>query len=188
MHGIARIVSESSEGYSMPKPIRNIITGDLDVFVYDWVSFFHSLGFKTVPNILRYHVFRFDTTSPTVVYLREYSTEPEVSTTVLKTMPTFDKTLLPSRILPKGLDLDRQWYLFEKIRVLCHSNLSRDITCPEPSQAKSKGKTADPIGSPCTSSANAEDTEPPPHAGSKRRLCSICSNPGHNKKTCPNKE
>ena len=60
MHGIARIVSESSEGYNVPNPIRNTITGDLDVLVYDWVSFFRSLGFKTVPNILSYHVFHFD--------------------------------------------------------------------------------------------------------------------------------
>lgn len=191
MQGITRIVSESSEGYNMPKPIRNTFTGDLDVLVYDWVSFFHSLGFKTVPNILRYHVFRFDATNPRVVYLREYSTEPEVPTTILMSTPMFDNTLLPSRVLPKGLDLDRQWYLYDKIRILCHSNLSRDITCPEPSQAKSKGKTANTVevtSSPSTSAANAVDTEPPLRTGSKRRLCSICSNPGHNKKTCPNKE
>ena len=187
MHGIARIVSESSEGYNVPKPIRNTITGDLDVLVYDWVSFFRSLGFKTVPNILSYHVFHFDAHNPTVVYLREYSTESEVPTTILKSMPTFDKTLLPSRIFPKGLDLDRQWYLYDKIHVLCHSNLSCDITCPEPSQSKAKGKTADPVDVTDSPSTSAADAEPPLRTGSKRCLCSICSNPGHNKKTCPSK-
>lgn len=103
-------MSESSEGYNVPKPIRNTITGDLDVLVYDWVSFFPSLGFKTVPNIL---LFRFDATNPRVVYLREYSTEPEVPTTILMSTPMFDNTLLPSRVLPKGLDLDRQWHLYD---------------------------------------------------------------------------
>ncbi len=101
-------------------------------------------------------------------------------------MPTFDKTLLSSRIFPKGLDLDRQWYLYDKIRVLCHSNLSRDITCPEPSQPKTKGKTDDPadlVDVTDSLSTSAADAEPPLRIGSKRRLCSICNN----KKTCPSK-
>ncbi|SMN01906.1 hypothetical protein SPONL_198 [uncultured Candidatus Thioglobus sp.] len=213
MHGISRVVSESSAGYNMPMPVRNTITGELEVRVYDWVAFFHSLEFKTVPNILRYHVFRFDQANLQVVFVKEYSTESEVYVQILKSTPAFDKTLLPLHIVPKGLDLERQWYLYEKIRILCHSNLSRDITCPEPPEPKKKSKSGLGESSSATSTSGsttankshsqskAGTTEPSateqlgtpappiPTLGSKRkRLCSTCSNPGHNKKTCPNKQ
>ena len=198
MEGIARVVTESSDGYNVPKPTRSTFTGELEVHAYDWVAFFHSLEFRNIPNILHYHVFHFDASNSMVVFVREYSTESEVSINILKSPPAFDKTLLPSEVVPKGLDLDRQWYLYEKIRVLCHSNLSRDITCPEPSQAKQPSQ-AKPKGRSATSSTTAATSLPStsatpaelplPLLGAKRRrLCSICSNPGHNKKTCPNNQ
>ena len=68
MSGIARVVSESSQGYNVPQPVRNTITGELEVHTYDWVSLFQSLRFKTIPNILQYHVFRVDASNPKVVF------------------------------------------------------------------------------------------------------------------------
>ncbi len=194
MEGIIRVVRESSDGYNIPKPTRNTTTHELEVHVYDWVEFFRSRDFQTIPNILRYHVFHLDASNLKVVYLREYSTEPEETVTILKNDPVFDKTLLPSEITPQGLSLERQWYLYEKIRVLCHSNLSRDITCPMPSQSKplqsklsrAKSKESSCDSNTATATSSTASAEIP--LGSKRpRLCSICSNPGHNKKTCPSK-
>lgn len=199
--GIARVVSESSQGYNVPQPVRNTITGELEVHTYDWVSLFQLLRFKTIPNILQYQVFRVDASNPKVVFLKEYSTEAEVSHAILETTTVVDPTVLPSEIVGKGLNLERQWYLYEKIRILCHSNLGRDITCPKPSQAKPKGSNKDapsastkssesssgiPESMP-TSSAALQVSEPS-RPGTKRRLCSVCANPGHNKKTCPERK
>ena len=42
-------------------------------------------------------------------------------------------------VTPKGLDAQRQWYLYEQIRPFCHSNLAKDITCPKPTVSKPCG-------------------------------------------------
>ena len=101
-----------------------------------------------------------------------------------------DVILLPS-ILPKGLELERQWYLYEKICPLCHTNLARDLTCPKPTLPKPHGAKKKNMVTPTTvscASAMEEDHSGIVLAGTKRRLCSVCHNPGHNKKTCPNKD
>ena len=69
----------------MPQPIRNMITGELDIHVYDWVSLFQSLWFKHISNILKYHIFHIDASHPTVVFLKKYSTTTEISHSVLET-------------------------------------------------------------------------------------------------------
>ena len=38
---------------------------------------------------------------------------------------------LPDIIVPDGLSLDRQWYLYEKIREFCPIDV-RDMVCPRP--------------------------------------------------------
>ena len=133
--------------------------------------------------------------------LKEYSTEAEVSHAILETTTVVDPTVLPSEIVGKGLNLERQWYLYEKIRILCHSNLGRDITCPKPSQAKPKGSNKDAPSASTKSSESSSDipesmptssaalqVPEPSRPGTKRRLCSVCANPGHNKKTCPERK
>lgn len=104
---------------------------------------------------------------------------------------------LPVEIVPKGLSLERQWYLYKNIRVLCHSNLGRDMISPYLSQAKPKGTSKDNPADSARNSAHQSEgssttsstaTFSLTHVGSKRRLCSICSNPGHNKKTCPERK
>ena len=104
---------------------------------------------------------------------------------------TPDLSLLPEEVKPKGLELERQWYLYEKIRPLCHTNLARDLTCPKPTLPKPHGAKKKNMVTPTTvscASAMEEDHSGIVLAGTKRRLCSVCHNPGHNKKTCPNKD
>ena len=121
------------------------------------------------------------------VLVKEYSDSPTTQIQVIRGEPP-NLSELPEQVEPKGLDLDRQWYLYEKIRPLCHSNLGRDLTCPKPSQPKPGTKTSESSNShsqQCGQSANTSTTS---FAGTKRRLCSVCHSSGHNKKTCPNKE
>ncbi len=113
MEGIARVVRESSDGFNIPKPTRNTITRELEVHVYDWVEFFRSLDFETIPNILRYHVFRADASNVKVMYVREYSTDSEETVVILKSTPIFDKTLLPSNS-PKRIKLRKAMVLIRE--------------------------------------------------------------------------
>ena len=45
---------------------------------------------------------------------------------------------LPTKILPNGLSLERQWYLYEQIRTHIPRKQEKDMTCPKPNQAKLK--------------------------------------------------
>ena len=192
MIGIAHIVIESSPEYIVAKPTRNTHTGELALHCYDWVDFSHSLGCKTIPGILIYHVFRVDASHPGVVYLKEYSNGSETAVNILKSPTAVESLFFPSVILPKGLSLEGQWYLNEKIRTLCHSNLSCYITCPKPSQAKVQEKNCNSViinnleSSPATSFVYKYHTSAIT-LGLERPLWCICSNPGHKEKICPNK-
>ena len=45
-------------------------------------------------------------------------------------------TELPDRIIPPGLSLERQWYLFEKVREYCPDHC-KDLVCPRPTETLS---------------------------------------------------
>lgn len=45
---------------------------------------------------------------------------------------------LPPLIAPSGLSLDRKWYLYENVRVLCTDSQKRDFVAPKPSEPKAK--------------------------------------------------
>ena len=114
--GVARVVQESSQGYNVPQLMKNE-AGECVVKCFDWVNHFHSFGLVAVPHILKYHSFRCDSSHPGCVFIKEFSDTTETKVCVLKT-PVSDNagiTSLPQEIKPKGLDIDRQWYLYEKI-------------------------------------------------------------------------
>ena len=126
--------------------------------------------------ITSYHIFRFDQQYPGMVFVREYSHSPKHSFQILKSHP--NATDRPQQILPKGLDIERQWYLFEKIRPFCSSRLAADITCPKPIAPKPHQGS----GGSTTQNTSLVTTT----AGTKRRVCSVCKESGHNKRACPN--
>ena len=173
---IARVVRQSSIiGGNIPQLITNS-TGDTLVHFHDWSQFLLKY-FKTIPNITSFHVFRFDQHHPGTVFVREHSRSPEKQFTILKgESPTSSDH--PNQLLSKGLDLARQWYLYEKIRPFCSTNLSADITCPKPPQQK---PTLSEPSVGISSNSTSENS-----AGTKRRLCSMCKEEGHTKRTCPN--
>ena len=92
--------------------------------------------------------------------------------------------VLPKPIFPKGLNLDQQWYLYDKVRPLCSSTLLAVITCPMPSQPKPSAMAPEHIASDSTSSASVT------RAGTKRKpvTCSSCKCEGHTNRTCPLKK
>ena len=138
MADIEQVVRESSQGYNIPEVVR--YSGEQSVKTFDWVKFFHSLGFVPIPNILKYHSFRCNAANPGCVFVKLYSDSAENMVQVIQGA-TPDLSLLPEEVKPKGLELERQWYLYEKIRPLCHTNLARDLTCPKPTLPKPRKRT-----------------------------------------------
>ena len=108
-------------------------TGEPIVPVRDWANF---LGpkFKRLTGIKRFHHFRFDKSSPGVVYLKLHSSSEEEKRRLVKD-PKWrpEGTDLPPVIPPSGLSLERQQYLFEKIREFCREG-TKDLVCPNPSR------------------------------------------------------
>ena len=96
-----------------------------------------------------------------------------------------DATELPDIIPPKGLDLERQWYLYEHIREYCSNDESKDLTCPLPASPLSQGPITSRQSSPPDNvrvpKARATDIAP-------ARKCRICHKTGHNARTCLEKE
>ena len=158
-------------------------TGEVNVQFHDWTIYLQ-LFFKSIPGITSYHVFHFDSTNPNTIFMRELSSSLEKSLIVgCKADCSIIHSTLPDRILPLGLDLQRQWYLYDKIRQYCSTNLSADITCPKPLLPKRVLPEHPP-------SQHFED-EPSSSRSisseiSRKRLCSICKASGHNKRSCPN--
>ena len=116
------------------------VVGHLDgtsvVPFYDWSTFFdNDRVIKTaLKGISQMHHFRFTADRPGCVFVKDSSDGTERRINLLK-----DKSWRPSAadlpeiITPPGLSLERQWYLYNKIRDFCPDN-TKDLVCPLPSQ------------------------------------------------------
>ena len=103
--------------------------------------------------------------NPGVVYVRKYATDLETSINVLKSKDHRFQELCPQlpEVIPmKGLDAQRQWYLFEEVAPFC----SNKEVCPKPSCLK-------PVIKVDTQGASSLSND------SKKRKCSHCKKLGH---------
>ena len=109
--------------------------GTVIVSSYDWTTFLAKYIGKCV-GIKSFHHLRFSESSKGHghVFIRSKSDSPEVDMKLLKDDWSPDPTELPERLTPSGLTLNRQWYLYHKIREFCPDEC-KDLTCPEPSDA-----------------------------------------------------
>ena len=149
------------------------VNGHTQVHYYDWSEFL-KYYYRAIPSNTNYHIFIIK--HPAMIVLKQHSQAAEETISIgVHPVP---QGVLPESIYPKGLDLDRQWYLYDKIRPFCSSMPSADITCPIPSQPKPSPMAPERIAS-STSVMRA---------GTKRKpvTCSSCE--GHTKRTCPLKK
>ena len=183
----------TNTGQVIPQVVRST-DGVVLVKFYKWTEYLNKY-FRAVPNILSYHQFSVSADNLGVVKVRQYSDSTPIDVNIFKSGITqFTIAGFPAQLLPPGLDINRQWYLYEQIRPHCKSTLAADITCPKPSMPKpSKNRLA----TTATSTSTAEETLPTSMStsssptkkiptSSRKRCCSKCKQPGHNKKKCPN--
>ena len=171
--------------------------GTVIVPTYDWTSFLAEHIGKCV-GIKSLHHLRFPGNNKGHVFVRHKSDSLEVDMKLLKDDWSPDPTDLPERVMPSGLSLTRQWYLFNKIREYCPDEC-KDTTCPEPTEPDVTPAAATTVlSSPAATAATSTTTVVVPATASttgelsetrakRPRLCGICREEGHNARKCPKK-
>ena len=162
--------------------------GQIVVPTQDWQSYLSQV-FTKLKGIKKLHHLRFCASSPGMVFCKETADSDEISIDLLRSSSspvTFSEQ--PETLIPSGLSLNRQWYLYQKIREFCPDKF-KDITCPLPIQAQSSSHPSEDQTHSRSPSPNfVEVAEPPAEPPTKKaRLCSLCHKTGHNARTCPTK-
>ena len=98
--------------------------------MYNWSSFFESHTIKSaLKGISKMQHFRFTADQPGYVFVKTSSDSPETQIKLLKdTSWKPDKNVLPEVITAPGQSLERQWYLYNKMREFCPDEV-QDIVC-----------------------------------------------------------
>ena len=105
--------------------------GELIVPMYNWSKYFEEVTVKSsLKGISQMHHFRFTRQHPGKVFVKDNNREKERCINLLKDL-SWRPSALPEPIIPPGLSLERQQYLYDKIREYCPEQC-RDLVCPKP--------------------------------------------------------
>jgi hypothetical protein len=93
--------------------------------------------FKPVDSLLNYNYFGFDAAKPGCIELRVAPDDIPLEVNILKRKHTRFASEIepPKEILPEGLTLERETYLYKEIRGFVRNPKKRDRTCPYPSSS-----------------------------------------------------
>ena len=170
---IAQVVNSSADCTFSLLVVRE--DGSTIVPMYNWTDFFAPQ--MKISGIKKFHHFRVSSSSPGLVFAKQWSDSPEVTFKVLKEPWTPAVDELPAVVPPRGLSTERQWYLYDSIRQFCPDN-DMDTVCPLPSVPK-----------PCTSREGTPILEPDgpasPPPKRRKRTCGLCNQEGHDRRSCP---
>lgn len=139
---VQTVLNSSEKGHNACQPIRNHGTSvNSHQLIYrDWSSWLLKF-FRKLPDITSYRHFKIIKNKPGIVILKRAIDGDETKVQLLKRDVPFGKNRafrLPSKIIPKGLSLERQWYLYEQIRIHIPQEQDKDMTCPKPIKPKPK--------------------------------------------------
>lgn len=132
------IQKASPNGHVLCQPFRNK-NGDRNYQYYEWDVWF-SKYFNKFPEIKKYRHFSFNKAIPGEVIVKEFIDSKEYTFNLLKNERfRFDKVeTKPCVIMPSGLSIERQWYLYDNIREHIPNERDKNETCPLPKEAKKK--------------------------------------------------
>jgi len=104
--------------------------------------------FRKLPGITNYHHFSMDSSNPGVVTAKRYvDSEQETFELLKKTVDysaLLDNSILPKEVTPAGLSIERQWYLYDKIREHIPDPVDKDATAPLPAIERPSKKQNSP--------------------------------------------
>ena len=128
---IANSVSQSSF-VNVPQLVGTL-DGTTFVPTYNWSAFFEEVAIKTaLKGISKMHHFKFTACKSSMVFVKDSTTGAECLINLLKDTswrPSADQ--LPLTVVSNGLSIERQWYLYDKIREFCPDN-KKDAVYPKP--------------------------------------------------------
>ena len=108
-------------------------SGDVIVPMCNWSQYFEDNTIKTaLKGITQMHHFYFKATHPGKVIVKNSINDTEKSINLVKSLswsPSWSD--VPEPIVPAGMTLERRWYLFDKIREYCPTEV-QDRVCPMP--------------------------------------------------------
>ena len=130
-------------------------SGPSDVPVHQWDTFLAQF-FKKVPKIKSYQHFHANNTG--ALSVQEHCKAPKIFHNIIKEMP--DRNAFPDVVLPGGLSVKRQWYLYKDIREFVRED-QKDVVTPMPT-------TPLVIPEPESSSDEENEPAPPPPKKGKR--------------------
>jgi hypothetical protein len=106
-----------------------------------WSSWLGKI-FKELSGITNYQHFRIEADAPGEMNVKR-SVDAEEETFFLLKKKTFkfdERSEKPPCFTSKGLSAERQWYLYDKIRLHIPSEMDKDVTAPKPEVTKPKEK------------------------------------------------
>lgn len=143
---VQTIVSSSKNGHNTCQPVcaLNLSTQSGQVVYRDWTSWL-SKFFKKLPDITSYRHFKLSKSKkPGVVTIKTAIDSEAFEFKLLKRDVPFGKNRnfrLPSKHEPQGLSIEREWYLYDQIRMHIPNQKDKDLTCKKPNKPKPKKKS-----------------------------------------------
>lgn len=117
-------------------------SGEPIIPMREWATFLNS-NFRRLVGIKKYQHFHFRKSSSGVVKLKHHSEANVVDYRLVRDQDWKPKAAeLPELIHPTGLSLERQQYLYDKIREFCRED-TRDEVCPKPAFLLTSGDNDD---------------------------------------------
>lgn len=130
LYELAQMVESSSTVGVNKAQLVGTHDGKVIVPVYNWSAFLEQY-FVRVPNIKKFHHFRFSKDEPGRLYFKLYSTSPEQSLQLLKNPAILPPAMLPPKVNSQGLSQERKQYLYREIHQFCKPGME-DLVAPAP--------------------------------------------------------
>lgn len=146
------VFASSPNGFNVAVSTVNPLTYERVVPWSYWDTFLKAF-FKKFPGMLKYHHFIFKDTDQMLTKPFANDDESRIELQVVS-LESIEASVIED-IIPEGLSVQRQWYLYTQIRQFCSDPLKADLVAPRPVAALISGPH------PSTEADNTNPDEPP---------------------------